>query len=118
MTHPVCLRAGVGKEGTEVSKMRKLIILCVVVLTMMLVAVPPALAQGYYWNPACLATPPPGPHQQLDIMIGGNLVVGIGAVGMAGSTGAGALGTDGIWCGASHTALTTDTPARAEVDAV
>ena len=45
------------------------------------------------------------------MIIGGNLVDGIGAVGMAGSTGAGALGTDGIWCGASHTALTTDTPA-------
>ncbi|MBV9455252.1 MAG: hypothetical protein JOZ19_14240 [Rubrobacter sp.] len=34
------------------SKIRKLIIVGVVALMMMIVAVPPALAQGYYWNPA------------------------------------------------------------------
>ncbi len=45
------------------------------------------------------------------MIIGGNLVDGIGAVGMAGSTGAGALGMDGIWSGDSHTALIADTPA-------
>jgi hypothetical protein len=35
------------------SKIRKFIVLCAVVL-MMVVAVPPALAQGYYWDPAWL----------------------------------------------------------------
>ncbi len=39
------------------SKIRKLMVVCAMALMMMVVALPSALAQSYYWDPSWLGTP-------------------------------------------------------------